>query len=941
MIIEAPRERTTFIFWNIEGMLNATRELNLRAELGKADIYMFVETMDTNALHIFDGFYTYTAPAKKPRRGRPIGGITVTANKNTIPSLVSSSSQVVVMSFRYFAERGTVLACYFNPLCTIDEIMTVLMDVLPTTGPCVVVGDFNCKMNSQKGEMLVEFLDNIGFSLANDTDTPTYICHNGTSVIDLIFHREVIVTSFQQLHCQYRKHRPLRLEISNQYIESGGVADPRPKFKRKLDLAKAETALKCLHSRIFALDASTLLEMFTEALLSAMTLSNNNQKCYGKPWMDMSCVARKRESIRLSKEVLIWKTRHGVVPDGLLREYSEAKRLYKKTIREARCKSERQKELNFIRNVESSGSVFKLLRPHKQASGSGVSDEKWKVHFTDLYNPDYEPHHIELNGVLPRDSAPCMTEYFREHEIMTVVKKLKKGKSSGLDGILSEHLQQTMQMCVPIITGIVNAIWEGDTIPQSLLKSLTVVLYKGKGSRDDPNNYRGIALISVIRKVITGAIYNRLYLYAEENGLLPQEQYGFRRKRSTLDAVQQIMDLAETHASLYVGMVDLTKAFDRVNRYALGKHLKNLGINGNMLECCVNLLQSNLVKIYDGVNSTQYVHQAHGVMQGDKLSPLLFILYTSDLPGAFTKCDVKCTMYADDVAMTATNRGQLQEGFDSLAKYCDRKDLNVNVNKTKILIIRRARVLRAGAPLTYKGKTIEIVNDFEYLGITLQCCTWSFTKHTQKRVSKAKSALFALNNQHRLTDLAYHTCETLFQRAIVPIATYGIQLTQATIGERNFKEFESLGNTFMKLVCGLPQNTSHKFLNNIWPEYRKLCCQINSDHMHEDREWGAKENQGWDLYREEVTRSNCIASFVDVRSLRGHTRRNVAVFSLNGFHRKWAKCDDCVDARSCVGHGVVCKLCDDFVTGDLYHMLNCTKTQNVGTSVSIINMLAR
>ena len=66
-------------------------------------------------------------------------------------------------------------------------------------------------------------------------------------------------------------------------------------------------------------------------------------------------------------------------------------------------------------------------------------------------------------------------------------------------------------------------------------------LYTNKGSHDDPNNYRGITLLSCLGKLFTNITNNRLAQYLEDGNILGEEQAGFRAGYSTLDHCHKVI----------------------------------------------------------------------------------------------------------------------------------------------------------------------------------------------------------------------------------------------------------------------------------------------------------------------------------------------------------------------------------------------------------------
>ena len=116
-------------------------------------------------------------------------------------------------------------------------------------------------------------------------------------------------------------------------------------------------------------------------------------------------------------------------------------------------------------------------------------------------------------------------------------------------------------------------------MPDDFRNALIVSHYKKKASKLDCRNYRGIFLLSVAGKIFAWVILNRLITVSEQT--LPEAQCSFRPGRSTVDmifAVRQLQEKCiEQNKPLYLVFIDLTKAFDTVNREALWTVLERIG----------------------------------------------------------------------------------------------------------------------------------------------------------------------------------------------------------------------------------------------------------------------------------------------------------------------------------------------------------------------------
>ena len=123
-------------------------------------------------------------------------------------------------------------------------------------------------------------------------------------------------------------------------------------------------------------------------------------------------------------------------------------------------------------------------------------------------------------------------------------------------------------------------------IPPDLLLVLISPLHKG-GSRADPGKYRPVALTSHVTKTFERVVRKALVSHLEEQGLLPEDQHGFRKFRSTLTQLlshwDQILDHLEHGEVVDVIYTDFSKAFDKCETNVLLHMLKECGVKGSGL----------------------------------------------------------------------------------------------------------------------------------------------------------------------------------------------------------------------------------------------------------------------------------------------------------------------------------------------------------------------
>jgi retron-type reverse transcriptase len=192
--------------------------------------------------------------------------------------------------------------------------------------------------------------------------------------------------------------------------------------------------------------------------------------------------------------------------------------------------------------------------------------------------------------------------------------------------------------------------------------------------------YRGVALEQTAFKALTKLIAGRICPLLEEH--LPDQQFGFRRGRSTQLAAEYLIgdmneELKKTREKKYVVFVDYSKAFDIVNRTILVEKLKKIIGDTWILKLISNILAENYIQVYDNTAKSDWISQTNGVLQGDPLSLHLFNVLTYDVKEKINKKSQNAAVYiyADDMALASNNREEIQKATDALIGWADKNQL--------------------------------------------------------------------------------------------------------------------------------------------------------------------------------------------------------------------------------------------------------------------------
>ena len=147
-------------------------------------------------------------------------------------------------------------------------------------------------------------------------------------------------------------------------------------------------------------------------------------------------------------------------------------------------------------------------------------------------------------------------------------------------------------------------------------------------NRSDKTNYRPISLLSSSSKILEKIVYKCLYEYLIHNNLLIEQNFGFKRKDSTvnqlLKIVHQIYQDINSGKDTCLVFLDVSKAFDKVWHKGLLFKLRQLGIAGTLYDWLEHYLTARSKKIVINGISSSLKYLKTGVPQGSILGPLLF-----------------------------------------------------------------------------------------------------------------------------------------------------------------------------------------------------------------------------------------------------------------------------------------------------------------------------
>ena len=133
-------------------------------------------------------------------------------------------------------------------------------------------------------------------------------------------------------------------------------------------------------------------------------------------------------------------------------------------------------------------------------------------------------------------------------------------------------------MIVVPLTRIINSSILSGRFPDAWKEAELVPILK-KGLPTDKNNYRPVALLSVVSKVLEMVVQNQMSEYFKTHKLLPQSQHSFRKNRSTTSALLAVTGKVATMRQR--GSEVAMAAFDCLDPDILDKKLVLYGLDEN------------------------------------------------------------------------------------------------------------------------------------------------------------------------------------------------------------------------------------------------------------------------------------------------------------------------------------------------------------------------
>ena len=668
-----------------------------------------------------------------------------------------------------------------------------------------------------------------GRTLGDFRGNYTCITPRGSSVVDYFAASSTIYHTISRMEVLpftiFSDHRPLKITLANDILDitpslpMNKVYNPAPtryiydnsgkaefmkiqtfdEFQERHNTIREALELKKTEQteNLTRPDVNEINETFTTYLndmagkcFKQTSAPNNKKRTSKQPWFNWACTKGKRLLNKAARA-----TSEFPESDFLREQFYNAKKDYKKLIKkhESRYYSNLNKQIEDGRIIN--WNQFKRLKSNKadKTKFDSLDMSNFENFFSNLYADKHKTidamekeimismaDELNRSTILSEALETILNDKIHTNEVSKCILTLKNGKASSNDLISNEILKCLDKSNIELLKDLFNICFESGVYPWNT--NIITPLHK-KGNKDNPDNYRAVAVSSVIGKLFSTILLERFIDFRRRKCPDPPNQLGFTKGAQTSDHVLTMQTIIEKYRRLrkpvYAIFVDFKKAFDSVCRPALFLKLTKAGISGKFYSVLKDMYENSCGHIKLEGHVSKRFNIRKGTEQGHPLSPDLFKHFLSDLSPLveLANCPelagikISHLLWADDLILLSLDKITAQKQLDALHGFCLKWGIEVNASKTKAMIIS-ANLNNDHHCFTLGGDSLINVDEYCYLGITLHK-SGSLKPAVRALTTKATRAFFGLKRTIMRSSVSFTSMRTLFDSLIKPVLLYG------------------------------------------------------------------------------------------------------------------------------------------------------------------------
>ena len=754
-----------------------------------------------------------------------------------------------------------IASIYIPPKVKLNN--NVFHELYNINNNCIIMGDLNAALQQMgsrktnaKGRQLQDLL-NEGFLNCIDDDMTTFEKNDYEEKIDWILGSQPLISFITNVETHppigtFSGHKPLTFDISigaepkptSPRISLNFKAAKWATFRRKLDEhLRLWDNTRMLNSTLDIEDyASFITDSITSATQDAIPTTKLINSSYVPSEATKRLIKLKHQAYRR------WKKNEDDLEKKL---YYNNKVLLTNSLRNDRKYNFNKLMSSLCQKKMYSASVWFTVRKFhnkrvkqtypnsmKYNNTTATSNKEKADLFAEYFqnevyvqSPDILPFHEQvtkqtltiknkINNIYNRNKWKEITT----KEVEWNIKQLKNS-STGPDNVHNRCLKNHTKLLVHHLTNLFNLVVNLGYIPNTWKKANIILLLKPKKDKQLPSSYRPISLLSCTGKLLEKIIKQRLMVELERRKILPEHQAGFRPGKSTLYNIVRLERYAQNQLSqrrhAAVILFDIKAAFDSVWHDGLIYKLYNLRLPQYLINYFISFLENRTAEIeLENILSYPFTLNS-GTPQGSPLSPLLYIIYTSDSMNGIPN-HTEHGLFADDTALwtgsnsTSSVRSRLQQSIDEFVRWCKAWKLKLQPTKTEFIHFspHPRKKYKNPVSIEVEGTFIKSQAATRYLGVIIDK-TLNWRCHLHDMENKIADRISLLRFLSRSASDPNDTIMLNIYKALVrTIITYGYPVL-LTANNKTWERLQILQNKAIRAALNLPFYTSVEYIHKI------------------------------------------------------------------------------------------------------------------------------